>query len=65
MLHEKQVTQVLEEVGDEPRKILALVGQLLDEVEQAGRVPVDDEVADPKERLLLDGSEELEDCLNR
>ena len=36
------MAQVLEQVGDEAREILALVGELLDEGEQAGRVAVDD-----------------------
>ena len=38
VLDEQQVAQVLEQVGDEPAEVLALVGELLDEREQAGRV---------------------------
>ena len=56
---------MLEQVVDEPRQVLALVGELLDEGEQAGRVLVDDQVAEPEERLLLDGAEQLEDGLHR
>ena len=64
VLDEEQVPQVLEEVGDEAAEILPLLGELLDERERAGGVAVDDEVADPEERLLLDGSEQLEDRLD-
>ena len=55
---------MLEQIGDEAGEILALVGELLDEVEEPGRVAVDDEIADPKERLLLDGAEQLKDGLH-
>ena len=65
VLDEQQVAQVLEQVGDEPAEILALLRQLLDERQRAGRVAVDDEVAEPEERLLLDGAEQLEDGLDR
>ena len=47
-----------------PRKILALVGELLDEGQEARGVLVHDEVAEAKERLFLDGAEELEDVLH-
>ena len=59
VLDEQQVAQVLEQVGDEPRQVLALLGELLDEREQAGGVAVDDQVAEAEERLLLDGAEQL------
>ena len=65
VLDEQQVAQVLEQVVDEPRQVLALVGELLDEREQAGRVLVDDQVAEPEERLLVDGAEQLQDGLDR
>ena len=55
---------MLEQVGDEPAEILALLGELLDERQRAGGVAVDDEVAEPEERLLLDRAEQLEDGLD-
>ncbi len=55
---------MLEQVRDEPGEVLALVGELLDEREEAGRVAVDDEVAEAEERLLLDRAEELQDRLD-
>ena len=64
MLDEQEVAQVLEQVGDEPAEILALLGELLEERQRAGRVAVDDEVAEPEERLLLDRAEELEHRLH-
>ena len=65
MLDEKQVTQVLEQVGHEPAEVLALLGEVLEELQRAGRVLVDHEVAEPEQRLLLDGAEELENGLDR
>src|SRR5919202_338984 len=56
---------MLEEVRHEPAEILALLGQLLDERQRAGGVAVDDEVAEPEERLFLDGPEQLQDVLDR
>ena len=64
MLDEHQVPQVLEQVGDEPAEVLALLGELLDERERAGRVAVDHEVAEAEERLLLDRAEQLQDGLD-
>ena len=64
VLHEQQVAEVLEEVGDETPEILALVGELLDEMKEPGGVAVDDQVADPEERFLLDRAEELENGLH-
>ena len=64
VLHEHHVPQVIEQLGDEPAEILALVGELLDEGERTGGVAVDDEVAEPKQGLLLDGSEQLEHGLH-
>ena len=56
---------MLEQFGDEAGQILALVGELLDEREQAAGVAVDDQVADSEQGLLLDGAEELQDPLHR
>ena len=64
VLDEHQVAQVLEQVGDEPPEVLALLGELLQEDERAGGVAVDDEVAEPEERLLLDRAEQLEHVLH-
>ena len=65
VLDEQQVAQVLEQVGHEPAEILALLGELLDEGQRAGRVAVDDQVAEPEERLLLDRAEQLQHRLHR
>src|SRR5919197_1264459 len=56
---------MLEEIRHEPREILSLLRELLDEVQEPGGIAVDDQVADPKERFLLDRAEELEDGLDR
>ena len=64
VLDEHQVPQVLEQVGDEPAEILALLRELLDEDERARSVAVDDQVAEAEERLLLDGAERLQDVLD-
>ena len=64
VLDEQQVAQVLEQIGDEAAEILALLGELLEERQRTGRVAVDDEVADPEERLLLDRAEQLEHRLH-
>jgi hypothetical protein len=45
VLDEHQVPEMLEQVGDQPPEIVALLGELLQEDERARRVPVDDEVA--------------------
>ena len=45
---------------DEPPEVLALLGELLDEEERACGVVVDDHVAEPQERLLVDRADELE-----
>ena len=45
---------------DEAAEILPLLGELLDEDERAGRVAVDDHVAEPQQRLLVDGADELQ-----
>ena len=50
--------------SDEPAEVLSLGGELLDEGERAGGVAVDDEVAEPEERLLLDRAEQLEHVLH-
>src|SRR3712207_9263841 len=52
VLYEDQMSQVLEQVGDEAGEILTLGGELLDEVEQTGPVAGDDQGADPEGRLL-------------
>ena len=64
VLDEHQVPQVLEQVDDEPAEVLALLGELLEEDERAGRVAVDDEVAEPEQHLLLDRAEQLQDVLH-
>ena len=64
MLDEHEVTQVLEQVGDEPSEVLAVLGELLEVCERPRRVAVDDEVADPEQRLLLDCAEHLEHVLD-
>jgi hypothetical protein len=55
---------VLEQVGDESAEVLTLLGELLEEGQRTRGVPVDDEVAEPEQRLLLDGAEELENGLH-
>ena len=57
VLDEEQVAQVLEQIGDEAREILPLLGKLLDEDERTRGVAVDDGIADAEERLLFDGAE--------
>ena len=64
MLHQHQVPQVLEQVDDETAEILPLLGELLEERQGAGGVAIDDEVAEAKERFLLDGAEQLQDRLH-
>ena len=64
VLDEHEVAQVLEQVGDEPPEVLAVLRELLEVGERAGRVAVDDEVADAEERLLLDRAEHLEHVLD-
>ena len=65
VLDEHQVPEVLEQVEDEPAEILALLGELLEEDQRAGRVAVDDEVAEPEQHLVLDRAEELQHVLHR
>ena len=57
VLDEEQVAQVLEQIGDEAREILPLLGKLLDEDQRTGGVAVDDGIADAEERVLFDGAE--------
>src|SRR5207249_1764223 len=64
VLDEEQVAQVLQKVVDEPPEILALLRELFHEGQRARRVAVDDEVAEPEERFLLDRSEQLQDRLH-
>ena len=63
VLDEKQVAEMLEEVVDEATEVLTLLGELLDEDERSGRVVVDHHVAEPEERVLVHGSQKLEDGL--
>ena len=65
VLHEHQMTQMLEQVDDQAAEILSLLRELLHERESAGGVSVDDEVAEPEEGLLLHGAEQLEHRLHR
>src|SRR3712207_7699524 len=51
VLDEEQMTQVLEHVGHDATEVLSLLGELLDEVERACRVAVDDEVDRKSTRL--------------
>ena len=64
VLDEQEMAQVLEQVGDKAAEILPLLRELLEEDERAGRVAVDDRVAEPEERVLLDGAEKLEHGLD-
>ena len=45
-------------------EIVSLLGERVECRQRTRRVPVDDHVAQPVERLLLDRSAELEDCLH-
>ena len=63
MLDEQQLAQVLEQVVDDSAEILSLFRELLEEEERSGRVAIDDHVAEPQQRLLVDGADELEDGL--
>ena len=65
VLHEQQMAQVLDQLRHEAAEIVALLGELLDERERARGVAVDDEVAEPEERLLLDRAEQLQHRLHR
>jgi hypothetical protein len=65
VLDEQQVAQMLEQVGHEPSEILPLLGELFKELQRAGRVTIDDEIAEAKERILLDRTEELQYRLDR
>ena len=61
VLHQQEVAQMLQQVGDETTHVLTLVGELLHEGEQARGVTVDHEVEQPKERVVVDCAEQLED----
>ena len=63
VLDEQEVAQVLEQVVDEAAEILPLLGELLDEDERSCGVAVDDHVAEPKQRVLFDRPDELENGL--
>ena len=64
VLDEQQLAEVLDQIVDEPADVLALLGELLDLDEGAGGVAVDDRVAEPEERVLLDPADELEHVLD-
>ena len=55
---------MLEQLQNEAPDILSLLGQLLDMCERAGGVAVDDEIAEPEERLLVHGPQQLEHGLD-
>ena len=63
VLDEQQVAEVLEQVVDEAAEILPLLCELLEEDECPRGVVIDDHVAEPEQRVLLDGADELEDGL--
>ena len=48
---------------DDSAEILSLLRELLEEEERSGRVAIDDHVAQPQQRLLVDRADELEDGL--
>ena len=60
VLHEEQVPQVLEQVGDEPPEVLAALGELVEEEQRSRCVVVDHHVAETEEGLLVDRADELE-----
>src|SRR5438105_742723 len=60
VLHEHDMTKVFEQVDDEPAEVLALLGELFEEGEGAGRVAVDHKVAETEQRLLLDCAGQLQ-----
>ena len=65
VLHEQQLAEMLDQLDDEPADVLSLLGELLDLDECARRVVIDDRVAEPEERVLLDPADELEHVLHR
>ena len=65
VLHEQQLAEVVDQVDDETADVLSLLGELLDLDEGAGRIAIDDRVAEPEERVLLDPADELEHVLDR
>ena len=64
VLDEQHLPEMLEELVDERTEIVALLRERVERRQRARRVPVDDHVAQPVERLLLDRSAELEDGLH-
>ena len=64
VLNEQQMPQMLEQLDDKAPDVLALLGQLLDVGERAGGVAVDDEIAEPEERLLVYRPKQLEHGLH-
>jgi hypothetical protein len=60
VLGEHQLPEVLDQVEDESAEIVAALRKLLEVRERTGSVAVDQEVAEPEQRLLLDRPEELE-----
>ena len=63
VLHEEELTEMLEELLRQLAEILPALRELLDEHERPGDVVVDDGVAESEERVLLDGRPELEHVL--
>ena len=55
---------MLQQVEHEPPEILPLRRELLDECERARGVLIDDEVAEPEKRLLLDCPKQLQHRLH-
>ena len=57
MLDEEEMAEMFEELVDESGHVMALVGQILDQQQEPLSVVINDQVTDPKQRVLLDGSE--------
>ena len=64
VLHQQQLAEMLEELPRQLSEILTPLGDLLDQDERARDVAIDDRVAEPEQRVLLDRRAELEDVLD-
>ena len=64
VLYQQQLAEMLEELPRQLSEILTPLGDLLDQDEGARDVAIDDRVAEPKKRVLLDRRTELEDVLD-
>ena len=64
VLDEHHVAEVLEQVDHQTAEILPLLGELLEGRERARRVSIDDQIAEPEERFLLDRAEQLQHGLH-